>query len=586
MSDNSTYQPNFALLFGLAWLAIASQLLWLDWTQTANALGDSDDAMRLVEVRAFLTGRGWFDLHEPRLQPPMGYDTHWSRLIDAGLAGLFLVFHAVFDTAHAERLTRVVWPLLWLVPAMAGTAALAWRLGGRAAAIVVLLLLLFGLPAFIQFGPGRIDHHDVQITLALLTLAAAIWSDRVRGAAWAAGALSGLALAIGFEGMPFIVLAGTIFAARFAIDRKYASALSQYGESVAASTALFFLISVAPGHWTQTACDAIAINSAAPAALGGIALFIAARRFAGERLFVRCVAIAVACGLAAAIFVILEPRCLAGPLALVDPAVLPIWLAGVREAQPLIATMRLNPTSGAGIAIYPVAALVCAIVLARDARLRRDSGFIAATAALLASIVMTIVAVRAAPYTIWLGMPFVAAALLRLFNWLKLATLPARAFTVLPFTPMLLSFGVIVLVEKIVPDRQMKLERGDDACFKSKSYAPLAKLPAGRVVTDVDYGPFVLALTSHSVLAAPYHRLSYGIVASYRSFATPPDEAHEILRQANATYVMICGVRAPLELTETERARSLWTVLKAGNIPDWLEPMPDTGPLGVYRFKP
>ncbi len=133
MSDNSTYRPNFALLFGLAWLAIVSQLLWLEWTQTTNALGDSDDAMRLVEVRAFLAGRGWFDLHEPRLQPPMGYDTHWSRLIDAGLAGLFLIFHAVFDTALAERLTRVFWPLLWLMPAMAGTAALAWRLGGRTA---------------------------------------------------------------------------------------------------------------------------------------------------------------------------------------------------------------------------------------------------------------------------------------------------------------------------------------------------------------------------------------------------------------------------------------------------------------------
>jgi hypothetical protein len=61
---------------------------------TAVTLPDADDAMRLVELRQFLSGgfASWFDLHEPRLGMPAGYDTHWSRLVDAGLAGLFLLF--------------------------------------------------------------------------------------------------------------------------------------------------------------------------------------------------------------------------------------------------------------------------------------------------------------------------------------------------------------------------------------------------------------------------------------------------------------------------------------------------------------
>jgi len=36
------------------------------------------------------------------------------------------------------------------------------------------------------------------------------------------------------------------------------------------------------------------------------------------------------------------------------------------------------------------------------------------------------------------------------------------------------------------------------------------------VATDIDYGPFVLALTPHSVVGAPYHRLSSGIAAAHR----------------------------------------------------------------------
>jgi hypothetical protein len=83
--------PSFALLLGLAWLLAVLQLVD-DWTMAALPLPDADDAMRLVQWREFLAGKGWFDLHEPRLAPPAGYDSHWSRLIDAGLTGCFLSF--------------------------------------------------------------------------------------------------------------------------------------------------------------------------------------------------------------------------------------------------------------------------------------------------------------------------------------------------------------------------------------------------------------------------------------------------------------------------------------------------------------
>lgn len=579
------YQPNIALFVGLVWLIVAGQMLVLDWSQTAHLLGDSDDAMRLVEVRAFLAGRGWFDLHEPRLQPPLGYETHWSRLIDAGLAGLFLTFRNFADTALAERLMRVVWPVLWLLPAIAGTAALAWRLGGRAATLVALLLLVFGLPAFFQFKPGRIDHHDVQITLAILTIAAAIWADRVPRAAAAAGILSGLALAIGIEAMPFIVLAGGIFIVRFGFDRNAAVPLARYGLTVAASAATALLVSVGPNHWTQTACDAIAINSVAPAVVGGLALSIVARWFAAQRVSDRCIAIAVVIGITAAVFVVLEPRCLAGPLAMVDPAVRPIWLTHVKEVQSLFAAIRANPPTGAGIASYPIIAIVSLIVLACDERLRRDSGFIAAALAFILAVAMTVIAIRTTPYAIWLGVPLVAAALLRLFNRLNLTTLPARMLATVPFSPVVISLASVMTIEAISPVQPANNMADTKACFEIDNYAALAKLPPGVIVTDVDYGPFLLALTPHSVLGAPYHRLSYGIVASHRAFAASPEEAHEVLRRAQANYVMTCGSTPPKDQTESQRRSSLWSQLTAGNVPSWLEQLPNTGPFGVYRIR-
>src|SRR3954463_15216762 len=126
--NNVSRHPSFALLFALAWLLIVVQLLANDWSDTARALGDTDDAMRLAQLRDCLAGQGWDDPSQQRVAG--GYESHWSRLIDAGLAGTLWVFGWFFDPAIAERLMRVVWPLLWLVPTMAGVIAIAWRIGG------------------------------------------------------------------------------------------------------------------------------------------------------------------------------------------------------------------------------------------------------------------------------------------------------------------------------------------------------------------------------------------------------------------------------------------------------------------------
>src|SRR5262245_56925323 len=119
-------QPNFALLLTLAWLLVVFQLVAQNWAETSQTLLDTHDAMRLAQLRDWLDGRGWYDLTQPRVQPPAGYESHWSRLIDAGHAGTLWLFGLVFDAALAERLMRTTWPMLWLLPAMAGTAAFAW----------------------------------------------------------------------------------------------------------------------------------------------------------------------------------------------------------------------------------------------------------------------------------------------------------------------------------------------------------------------------------------------------------------------------------------------------------------------------
>jgi hypothetical protein len=126
-----------------------------------------------------------------------------------------------------------------------------------------------------------------------------------------------------------------------------------------------------------------------------------------------------------------------------------------------------------------------------------------------------------------------------------------------------------------------------EACLRIDNYAPLARLPAGLVAADIDFGPFILALTPHSVLTAPYHRLSTRIVAAHQVFASPPDQARNILARHSATYVVVCGPTPPSDVSEPALSASLWGRLHANAVPDWLEPVAETreGPFRAYRIR-
>jgi hypothetical protein len=222
---------------------------------------------------------------------------------------------------------------------------------------------------------------------------------------------------------------------------------------------------------------------------------------------------------------------------------------------------------------FPFAALISACVLATDNTLRRDFGFVVASAVFAAALAVTLAAVRAHNYPMWLGMPLVAAMVLRLCALLRLETAVAHVAASVLLAPMMVSLGAIRLAEAAAPAAPADVLADHKTCMKIANYAPLARLPTGLMASSVDFGPFLLALTSHSVLAIPSHRVTAGIVAAHEVFASPPAEAHRVLARLHAAYLMTCGARGPMGLTSEQQAASLFGHLQAGTVPDWLEPV-------------
>jgi hypothetical protein len=475
---------------------------------------------------------------------------------------------------------RATWPLLWLLAAMSGVAALAWRIGGRNAALIALVISAGALPAFQHFKPGRIDHHNVQIALAVAVVAAAAWSDRARHAAALAGMLTGLAAAVGLESLPFLVLGGGALALRFVwhgeretanvpMPQSGARALTGYGLAVAASTLAGFAAVVAPANWGRPACDAMAVNWLLAVAIAGLGLALVARAPLRGAV-VRGVAVVLVGAAALAAFVALEPRCIYGPFALTDPAVKSIWLDHVDETEPLVSFVRGFPLLAAWMCSFPLVGLVAACVLARDAEARRDFGFLLAAAAFLVSVAVTLGAEKIYSYSMWAGMPLVAALVARLIaspgRRADVARL-AAALVLMPMTVTATAFMVIQAVADESPAKSGARERV--ACTRNEAFASLAQLRPGLVATEINYGPFVLALTPHSVIAAPYHRISAGMVAAHTIFAAPPPEARRVVDAYGVGYVAICGHHAFAGIDPPEG--SLWAELNDGRPPAWLE---------------
>ena len=78
------------------------------------------------------------------------------------------------------------------------------------------------------------------------------------------------------------------------------------------------------------------------------------------------------------------------------------------------------------------------------------------------------------------------------------------------------------------------------ACVNSDNSAPLARLPVGLMVTnEIEWGPYLVAFTPHSVLAAPYHiRLAASILTANAVFALPPAQARQVVADSRRG---LCG---------------------------------------------
>jgi len=573
----------------LAWSLLALACIAFQFLAKADLggfLGDTDDATRLVEVRELMAGASWFDVVLPRFNPPDGLASHWSRLIDLPLALLISLFATVMTPASAELATRALWPLIMLLAMLYVLARSAEIAGGRAAAAIALMLAATCSTALGQFNVGRIDHHNAQILGAVGGVLLLFVLPRAPQLALAAGALSGFSVAVGYEGLPLVLLGAGLAALWGVIDTAVRRAVLSYSVALAGTVAAAFIATTRPAAWSQIHCDALSGNLVVLIGVGVAGLAAVLTRGGSWPVPYRLLALATAGAAGIASYGALEPQCLLhGPFGQVPAELKTAWLDQILETRSLFSQFSMAPAQTLGeLAFFLVG--ICAQL--RRWWLRRDPADLILALILVFAVALGCWQIKFAPYASWLACLPVALTIAGFTGTMRVPARTGWLAGILLANQSTLS--VLALAVEALPaapaDAKAQLAQ-EISCMATAASRALNHAPKGLVIADTDLGPFIVATTGHSVLSAPYHRIPNAILATQRLFAGSAAEALPQLTRMHADYVAFCPDKLVSGLSEDGEEASLYAHLKRGEIPGYLSrvALPEATPIQLYRIR-
>jgi MFS family permease len=576
------------LITCLLWLLGCAIFIVLRWQQIHwFSLGDTDDNMRMMQVRALLNGQDWYDLRQYRLNPPEGANIHWSRLVDLPIAGIILLFRPFVGGASAEYVAAATAPLLPLLTAMISLSLVARRLMGGYSFAIALVLIPCCLSLTTMFAPLRLDHHGWQLAMLALLMAGLVDPKGWRGGL-TVGTASALSMTIGIELIPYLLLAGGAIGLRWVFSAGEDQRLRGYGLSLALGTGL--------GYWVfgsianqETRCDALTPVWLSAFVAAGVALLLLSYVKITKLPLRFAIAVGVAAALAAA-FALAWPHCL-GRLEGISPELDALWLSHIREAKPIYVQNSATWTTVGFSALAGLAGLSFGWWTNRSSS--QAPAWLSLLLLLLAASLVLLWQVRAGP-----AMQLMAIVGMTMLIWTVIPILRASPSFLVRVLGSVVAFMLLsgVMLQLVMGQLAPKPKgsaviassnRANSSCGTIPSIAPIAKLPATTIFTFVDVSPRLITLSHHSAIAGPYHRNGEAILDVNHAFRGSADEARAIIKKHGATLLLICPGSSVSTIYAAETPKGFYSQLAKGQVPNWLEPvaLPPTSPFKLWRVK-
>lgn len=583
------------------WLALTALLATWALVHTAlvvfrdvsvldGALVDPDSYMRLVRVRELVQEWQWFDATIGRANAPYGDTLHWTRPFDLLILGLAspamlvvgmdqaLYFSGLLVSPLVQLATAIllIWalrpvtrPTVWFLPAVAlflQPGALAYSILGRADHHALMLLVFVAVIGF-MLRTLRTPLDSQPALLAGITAGFGLWLSVefllivglclfALGLPWLFGERERAAQSKWYAlGLSLVVLA-TLFSER-PLDRLFEASYDSIS-----SVHLVFAVSVLL-FWR-------AVET------------LEAREAARSRFVSRALLGAFGVSAVGILVIGVYPLFLAGPMADVDPRIVPIWLDRVLEMRPLVP--RDRHTLGSFIFYLGGVILVTPLFLLMLLQERGSPRFFAYLFVAVSCVLLGTVAfhhMRFSGYAEFACLVALAIVLDRFLQWsgrigsdLLRGFLRGGLISVVLLGPILVGASLMT-----------KPTNATDAGGQSLAGCDVQQL-AGFLESDprwgaapqtvlafMDIGPELLYRTRHRVIGTPYHRNGGGIFDGHRILATSDlSEARALVEERDIDLVLLC--QSPPERSfyaAPDGEENLYARLDRGQPPSWLE---------------
>jgi hypothetical protein len=578
----------------LLWLLACVVFIVMRWQPiVAFGLGDTDDNLRMAQVRALLNGQDWYDLRQYKLNPPEGFNIHWTRLVDLPIVALQLLIKPFFGTVIAEKASAALAPLIPLLVALFAMGIAVRRLVAPGSFAFAAGLMLACQAAMLMFMPLRVDHHGWQLALLVISIAGLADQNRRRGGL-TMGLSSAVSLTIGLELMPFLAIMGAAVVLHWVWEREEALRMRSYGAALGLGCIVGYL-GFASYDNQIARCDVLSPIWLTTMTVAG-ALAVGLSFLSGQKPMVRLVAAGIGGALLVGGFAYAWPQCIDRPEQISDELVR-VWFSNVREAKPLYTQPWVTIAT---VISLPVVGVIGSIWAAWRAWGTRPFGTWAPIALVsLVSLLLVLWQTRQGPAAQLMAVPGATALCWAIIP--KLAnhrSVFVRTFGVVAAFLSLsgIATGLIVtnLPAAAAKPGAKKDAKADKAigianarCPSLSAMKPVAQLPATTIFTFVDLGPRLITVTHHKAIAGPYHRNGDAILDVHHAFGGTPENARAIMLRHGATLLMTCPNMSESTVHRYRHKTGFYARLAKGERFDWLTPvpMPKGSPLLVWAIR-
>lgn len=569
-------RPLFLVLLGTITIALIKAVIDGSKMEDNFVTMGNDDIMRLLMVRDWLAGQGWYDARQYQMLPPEGLSLHWSRYVDVGIAAFIVPLSYVVPMNTAEQVAAAIWPTMLLLLTILAIGFGTRRVFGTLpACFAVLCVAFWPLTADLHMAAGNLDHHNVQLLMMIVVAFALIWPSRPIAAGITGGVAAAFSLAIGLEGLPFIVGAGLAFLTRalFVATPMSRQLLVVFCITLGVASALLMMGQTAPSLWAQPVCDQLGTPTLALIAVAATACIVpmVARRLLpstawqlGATIGLTVIGVGLAWPLLSG--------CLDGPYGDLPLEVQNIISERIVEAKPGLVYLQAHTESALIFGLPVVVALLTGAILWLSAlRTGRSMAYRDQAVGLLlilglVGFAMMFVQMRtvimAAPVVPIIGGVVVA----KFVKGYLQGRDPVQALAAIVVAVMISSPAVVTgPVTALMTQDDTEARTTAANCRDYASLQALNEVPPAIVLTTVSYGPALIWATHHKGVSGPYHRSAAAFSNGIVPFMLESAEMAEYVRNAGATHLLLCrGNRYDSDFV---------TDMANGGSADWLRPV-------------